>query len=356
MRLIDRYILREIGGLFLFGVMLFTTLLMVNHLFYIARLGSDLAVSLRTNFELLVLRVPYLATYSLPFATLFGVLLAFARLSERNEVTALRTSGWSLARVAAPVVFAGVVVMIGALGLGEWIVPAAETRYRVVLTEVSRSPMRQIQINVLFREEVNGFDSVFHAREFNPNEGAMSYVTITQFDQRRAVRVIEAEQARYGPDGWVLHRGVLYLLSPDATVTSTFDQMRVALARSPQQLALPSRDPYEMSIRELRQQMVALRAAGMNVVKYAVSLQAKLALPTSSIFFALLAVPLGLRPHRSGRSIGFGVTVFILIVYWLLMSVTLTLGERGRIGSFWAAWIPNVVVATTAAVLLWRAR
>ncbi len=358
MRLIDRYILREIAGVFFFGVALFTTLLLVNHLFFVARVGADTAISLRTNMMLLALRVPYLTTYSLPFAMLFGALLTFARLSERNEVTALRTSGWSLARVSAPVFFAGIMVMLSALGLGEWVVPSAETRYRQVLTEVMQggSPEQRIQHNVHFRETIEGVDSLFYARELNPREGIMRRVTIVQLQQDRPSRVIEAAQARYGPEGWVLHGGALYLLAPGSGVTSTFEEMRVALGRTPTQLAAPPRDPYEMSIRELRQQIAALRAAGESVVKHAVSLQAKLALPTSSVFFALLAVPLGLRPHRSGRSIGFGVTIFVMLVYWLTMSVTLTLGERGRISSIWAAWLPNGIVALTGGILLWRAR
>ncbi|MGQ0550666.1 MAG: LptF/LptG family permease [Armatimonadota bacterium] len=357
MRLIDRYILREIVGVFFFGVALFTTLLLVNHLFFLARLGADTAISLRTNLALLVLRVPYLTTYSLPFSMLFGALLTFARLSERNEVTALRTSGWSLARVSAPVLFAGVMVMLGALALGEWVVPAAETRFRQLLTEAVRGgPAQQIQRNVHFRESIDGVDSLFYVREIDPREGKMERVAIIQFQQDRPARVIEAAQARYGPSGWVLYRGALYLLGGEGGVATTFEEMRVALGRTPAQIAEPPRDPYEMSIRELRQQIRALRAAGISVVKHAVSLQAKLALPTSSVFFALLAVPLGLRPHRSGRSIGFGVTIFVLLVYWLMMSVTLTLGERGKIGSIWAAWLPNILVAATGGVLLWRVR
>lgn len=357
MRLIDRYILREIVGVFFFGIALFTTLLLVNHLFFVARVGGERTISIGTNLALLVLRVPYLMTYSLPFAMLFGALLTFARLSERNEVTALRTSGWSLARVSAPVLFAGILVMFGALGLGETVVPSAEVRYRQLLQDIYQEvPAEQVQRNVHFRETIDGVDSLFYARELHPQEGRMERVAIIQFQQDRPTRVIEAAQARFGPDGWVLYRGALYLLGGEGGVATTFEQMRVALGRTPTQLAAPARDPYEMSIRELRQQIRALRAAGISVVKHMVSLQAKLALPTSSVFFALLAVPLGLRPHRSGRSIGFGVTIFILLVYWLMMSVTLTLGERGKIGSIWAAWLPNGLVAVTGAVLLWRAR
>lgn len=356
MRLVDRYILREIGGIFLFGVVVFTTLLLTTHLFFLARLGAETTVPIRTNFALLVLRVPYFVAYSLPMATLLAALLAFGRLSDRNEVTALRTSGWSLGRVAAPVIFAGVAVAICTISLNEWVVPVAEERYRAVLNDVIRTPTRQIQHHVLFREPVGDVETLFYARELDSRDGTMSRVVIIQFQQQRPARVIEAEQARYGPGGWVLHRGTLYLLGSGNALATTFGEMRVALTRSPKQLAAPRRDPYDMTIGELRRQIAALRAVGESAVRHAVSLQWKLAIPTSSVIFALLAVPLGLRPQRSGRATGLGLTVLVLLSYYVMMSVTLTLGERGQIPSFWAAWLPNLVLAGVGSYLLWLAR
>ena len=90
--------------------------------------------------------------------------------------------------------------------------------------------------------------------------------------------------------------------------------------------------------------------------RYAVHLHARVALPASAAIFALLAVPLGLRPHRSGRSVGLGLTILILLVYYFVLSLTITLGERGRLGAFWAAWTPNLVAGAAGALLLWRAR
>lgn len=356
MRLIDRYILREVGGIFLFGVAVFTTLLLVNHLFFLARLAADSGVPVRTNLFLLVLRVPYLAVYSLPMATLLATLLATGRLSDRNEITALRTTGWSLARIALPVLAAGAVITVASLGMSEWVVPRAEARYREVLSEAIQAQPRPVHQHVLFREPVGGVDSVFYARELDTSDGTMYGVVITQFQGGRPARLIEAGQARYEPQGWVLKQGTLYLLGAGSGVATTFDEMRVALARTPKQIAVPRRDPSEMTIGELRQQIATLRSAGESAVRYAVNLQAKLALPASSFIFALLAVPLGLRPHRSGRSTGLGITVLVLLAYYLLMSITITLGERGQIPAFWAAWLPNLMVATGGGCLLWFAR
>ncbi|MBI3998373.1 MAG: LptF/LptG family permease [Armatimonadetes bacterium] len=356
MRLLDRYILREIGGVFLFGVALFATLLLLNHLFFLARLAADALISLRASVTLFALRVPYFVAYSLPMSTLLATLLAFGRLSDRNEVTAMRTSGLSLGRVAAPVLLAGVVVALAALAMNEWVVPHTETRYRTLLTEALRSPARQIQRDVLFREPVDGVESVFFARELDPQAGIMSQVVITQFQQERVARVIEARQARYSEQGWTLHHGILYLLREDGAIASQFETMRVALRRTPRQIVPPRRDPAEMTIGELREQIARLRAAGESAVRYAVTLQTKLALPASSVIFALLAVPLGLRPHRSGRSTGLGLTILLLLIYYFTLAFLTTLGEQGRLGAFWAAWSPNLMAATAGGYLLWRAR
>ena len=91
-------------------------------------------------------------------------------------------------------------------------------------------------------------------------------------------------------------------------------------------------------------------------MRYAVNLQLKFSLPVSSVIFALLAVPLGLRPHRSGRSTGLGLTVLVLLGYYLMMSITVTLGERGQMPPVWAAWLPNLTVASAGVYLLWTAR
>jgi lipopolysaccharide export system permease protein len=353
MRLIDRYILREISGIFLFGVAVFTTLLLINHLFFLARLAAEAGVPIRTNLLLLVLRVPYLATYALPMAMLLATLLAIGRMSDRNEITAMRTSGWSLGRIAAPVLAAGLMVTVLSLAASETIVPRSESRYRDLFAQAIRSLERRVQYHVLFREPVNGVESVFYARELDVRDGTMSRVVITQFLGGRPTRLIEAASARFGPDGWVLHDGTLYLLGEAAGVKTEFRRMRVAMRRTPQQIGAPRRDPAEMTIAELRRQMATLREAGENVLRYAVSLQLKLALPASSVIFALLAVPLGLRPHRSGRSTGLGLTVLVLLAYYVVMSVTVTLGERGQLAPFLAAWLPNLGVAAAGALLLW---
>jgi lipopolysaccharide export system permease protein len=147
----------------------------------------------------------------------------------------------------------------------------------------------------------------------------------------------------------------MYLFTGPTTVATTFDRLTLALRRTPREIALPRREPSEMSIRELRAAVRLLRRSGEDAARYVVEIQSKFAVPASAALFALLAVPLGLRPHRSGPSVGLGLTIVVLVGYYIMVSITLTLGQNGRLHPTLAAWLPDAVLAAGAVLLLRRA-
>ena len=270
----------------------------------------------------------------------------------------MRTAGLSLGRIATPVIVTAVVVTVASLAITEYVVPRSESRYKDKLGEVFRAVRSHIRENVLFRDAVDGVESIFFARAVDGQDGTMSRVVILQFGaDRRPVRLIEAESARWAEEGWALQDGTLYLLGSSAGVTTKFAQMRVGLKRPPAQIAAPRRDPAELTIGELpSSRSWNCGPPGSSVLRHLVNLHLKMALPASSVVFALLAVPLGLRPHRSARSTGLGLTVLILLGYYILITVTTSLGEQGRLSPFLAGWIPNFAAGGIGTYLLWTAR
>src|SRR5712691_9396853 len=108
--LLDRYLWRQLGELFAFGVAIFTLLLLVNHLFTVARLVLQQGAPLSVALQLLVYHLPYVLAFSFPMAMLLASLLAIGRLSDGQEITAIRPSGISLERIAVSIVAAGVLV------------------------------------------------------------------------------------------------------------------------------------------------------------------------------------------------------------------------------------------------------
>jgi lipopolysaccharide export system permease protein len=70
----------------------------------------------------------------------------------------------------------------------------------------------------------------------------------------------------------------------------------------------------------------------------------KFSLPASCIVFIIFAFPVGLFTHKSGRSVGFGIGLFISIFYWGMLVAGQTLGMRAQFPAFWSMWIPDIVI------------
>jgi len=353
--LLDRYLWRHLRDLFLFGVAVFSLLLLINHLFLLARLVLQQGAPFSAAVELLVYRLPYFLAFSFPMATLMASLMTIARLSDGQEITAMRTGGISLGRIAVSILAAGILVSAMTLFFNEVLVPGAEERYRRAFTRAIEAPANPVQEQVLFRDQQEGIESVYFARRFLADRGVMEGVVVNQFERGRLQRVIEAPQARYVDQEWVFFNGTMYLFTGPTTVATTFERLTLALRRTPKEIAIPKREPSEMSIRELRTYIRLLRRSGESTARYIVEVQSKFAIPASAALFALLAVPLGLRPHRSGPSVGLGLTILVLVGYYIMISITLTLGQNGRVHPILAAWLPDAVLAGAAVLLLRRA-
>src|SRR6476660_3139267 len=125
MKILDRYIARELIGPFLFGVAAFTLIFISGQ--YLFKLTSLVAkgAPLLDVIELLVLRIVPVMVITFPMATLLATLLSFGRLSGDMEVVALMAGGISFVRIAVPAFIMGVLVSILGLFANEVLVPPA---------------------------------------------------------------------------------------------------------------------------------------------------------------------------------------------------------------------------------------
>ena len=78
-------------------------------------------------------------------------------------------------------------------------------------------------------------------------------------------------------------------------------------------------------------------------IKMATEPQSRFAFPFAVFVFALLAMPLGLSNHRTGKTSGFTISIAILLVYYVLLSFLRTLAEKGGISPSLAVWLPNIL-------------
>lgn len=117
MRVLDRYILREMAGPLLSGVMAFTGLFLSVDLVQIVRLTTEHGAPLGVTVQLFALRLPQVVVWTFPMAVLLATLLSLSRLSASSEIVAMQAATVSFYRIAAPVIGVGLVVTLLSLGV-----------------------------------------------------------------------------------------------------------------------------------------------------------------------------------------------------------------------------------------------
>ncbi len=357
MTLLDRLLVSEVGASFGVALGLFTVLLVMNHLFYLARLIIGQGIAVQIALVLMAYKIPYFIAFSAPMGALLATVWGMGRLADHNELAALRVSGVSLLRIAAPIVATGVVVAAGTLVFAEGVVSLSEDQYRAAMADVmARGPELHPVENVFFQAPIPQGNALYSAHRYDPRSRTLQAVTVVYMTPQQPLEVIEADHAIYAQGTqWTFQNGHVYVLSEGQMVSTKFDSLRVTVPRSPQDFTLAPKQPSDMSIREIVGEIARSRRGGGDPRPYVGELNTKVATALSSVAFVLLAVPLSLRPHRSGPSMGFGMSILILVAYYLIAIPAQLAADGHALSPIVAAWLPDVLVGAVGVILLMRA-
>jgi lipopolysaccharide export system permease protein len=112
---------------------------------------------------------------------------------------------------------------------------------------------------------------------------------------------------------------------------------------------------YEMSIDEIRKRIEILRIQRKDTTSLQVELYKRYTIPFTCIVFALIGVPLGIQPHRSGRSYGFILSILILLIYYIFVMAFESLAMNKTIPPHLAGIAPTFLFGCLGIYLLIKA-
>jgi lipopolysaccharide export system permease protein len=361
-RLLWRYMFADILMHALLGLFAITLLLVVTNLL---RFMEDLAaagVGLSGLSQLVIAILPAYASYALPTALLFGILLSFGRMSADGEIVAMRASGISASRLLPPAIALGVLAAIGATYLLFEVQPHAAARIRSLLREFAGSatviePGRFLEFGdrMLFVHDVGDPKCPLEGVLIGSSpEGARSFYAAAHcgtVDNNADSHTL----------AFVLHDGSIHFRDPDPTryrrirfgtmktaidISDYTDPKPIAGTLTFEQLIAVSRLPKDDP--ELRR----LNGRYGNSVRC--QIQRRLAFPLASLLLAVIAVPLGIRPMRSGRSAGALTAIAVMALYWLMFSLGDMAASRGVVPAWLGMWTPNAVALVIGVFLMRR--
>lgn len=348
-KLIHRYMTMEILMPFLFGVVAFSTITAGGAIIPgLINETQQYGLAFSQVFALFFLRMPRVISYTFPMSTLLAALLCFSRLSGESELAAFRAGGLSLYRLMiAPIIF-GLVVSFSTILFNEAIVPKAafiEENTIIQLKDTAKSTP-SLKKNVNIPKYENGYlTRLIYAHEMQ--EGVMKEVSVSEYDQGRLSRIIFAEEAQWEPSGgWEFRRGVLHQFGSNkkSAFVVEFQKELINIDVNPRDISGRVKDPDQMDIFELSKYIKQQKTFGADITELNVKWNQKLAIPFACLIFVLLGAPMGIRPQRSSSSVGLGISILVIFLYYVLLSVGMWFGLMGVVPPVLAAWLPNILI------------
>jgi lipopolysaccharide export system permease protein len=368
--LMDRYIASELILPFTFGVVAFTSIgLSIGVLLDLLRRVTESGLPLTIALQILLLKLPYFIGLAFPMSMLLSCLMVYGRLSSDSELIALRSCGVSVYRLVAPAIAIGIIVTAITFAFNEAVVPAANYRASQILDQaVNKNRPSFSEKNILYqefkkerrpdgrREEI--LSRTFYAREFDGQR--MKGLTILDFSQDGLNQIVASESAQWNADEktWDFYNGTIYLVAPDGSYRNIvrFEQQQLKLPRAPLDIARTNRDPDEMNVGEIQDYLRLIEQSGnqREIRKMRLRMQQKLSLPFACLAFGIVGATMGVRPQRTSRAAGFGISLIVIVSYYLLIIVGQALYQFGVFNAVLAGWLPTLAALGAGIFLLVR--
>ncbi|PUU94242.1 MAG: YjgP/YjgQ family permease [Halanaerobium sp.] len=353
-KLMDKYIIKEVSYPFILGVFIVTVILIGNYFFQLTDLIIVKKVPVPLVLQLLAYKIPSVMVETFPIAVLFATMTGIGRLNRENEITAIRMGGVSIFRLIIPLLVVGITVSGLTLILNEKIVPWANHQANNIIREtILKDAMPDPEEEVFFKGPQG---RLFYVEEYDEKAGELRRVVIYELGQDQFPEVITAERGIIEENRWLLNSGIIHQYDEQGRVIfeSKFQEMEIQLTDEMKELYGSQKSSSEMSREELGKRIALFKKSGINVDSLMVDYHLKLAEPLTALLFVLISVPLSLSGKES-RTLNLIFTIVIVFLYYVILSFSRSFGKNYILPPLVAAWLPNLIfLLLGVALLFWR--
>jgi len=353
-KLMDKYIIKEVTYPFILGVFIVTVILIGNYFFQLTDLIIVKKVPVPLVLQLLAYKIPSVMVETFPIAILFATMTGIGRLNRENEITALRMGGVSVFRLIIPLLIVGITVSGLTFVLNEKVVPWSNHQANNIIREtILKDAMPDPQEEVFFKGPQG---RLFYVEDYDQQQGIINNIVIYELENNSFPEVITAKTGIIEENQWILDSGIIHQYNQEGTIIleSKFQQMEIQLTDEMKELYGSQKSSSEMSREELGKRIALFKKSGINVDSLMVDYHLKLAEPLTALIFVLISVPLSLSGKES-RTLNLIFTIVIVFLYYVILSFSRSFGKNYILPPLLAAWLPNFIFFLLGlGLLFWR--
>jgi len=370
MKIIYRYILRELLSLFLLGLLIFTLILLLERIGYLVELSFRQGVPLLTTLKVLVYILPGFLVITMPIALLVASVVGFSRLSSDGEIIALKAAGFSLYRLLIPGILLSSLVGLLDTYLIIYAQPWGNQAFKRALVQIIGSNLNFNLKPGIFNDVPGGL--VIYVQEIEAEDARWRKVIISDSRTRDSRQIITAEEGMIsrGKTGnnpiMVLKNGSIHKSFPERGKYELLNFSSYQLSLQPDNASdvleeLRKKKSRDLTFREIKEKLQSWQVSPpkthrewKHYHKVLTEYYRKFFLPLSCLILGLLGIPLGIKNQRSGRSGGLAISIVVLTLYNLLLVAGEGLAEKGQLHPLWGLGIPNLLLILVTSYLIYK--
>ena len=361
--IIDKWLLGQLIPPLLFSIAAFTVVsLSVGVLFDLIRKMVEYGLPISLALRVMILKLPGFLVISFPMSVLLSTLLAYGKLSANSELLALKSLGINKYRILAPALALSIFMTGLTFYFNNSLVPKTNKSAEALMRNgLDTSVVIERGHDIFFpgytaltdpntnlsTKRNTYLTQIFFSRVVENN--VMQNVTVMDFSKKGYKQILSAKKGIFEKSisAWIFTDGRLITLDENGNTTSIgFDKYTYPLGDGPLKVSKIPKDANEMTVKQaIEAKNLYLQSGNIREArKMSVRIQEKFTFPFACVVFALIGSSLGSKSNlRSSRSQGFGLSVILILVYYVLSFVSSAFGVKGIFSPFLSAWLPVII-------------
>ncbi len=328
-----------------------TAVLYLDKFLFMAEMIVNRGVSFLEMVMMMVYISPAFLALTIPMGVLLASVVTFNQFSANNEWIAMKSCNWSFLELMKPVFYFAAVAYLFANIIMFWALPWGNQSYKMLIYDIIKNRANvDIKPNVFNRD----FKNLILLVKEHKQDSILKGVFIADTSQAETPQIITSKEGVIYSNPETLkiqlklNNGTIHELSKERGnyQTLNFDRYDVNLSlpdteRLEQKALVGNR---ELSLAKIKEKIQDLKRQGLPTSGAEVEVSKKFSIPFTCLLFAFLGAPLGIKSSRSGKSGSFGITVLVIMLYYIALIMTQNLGRVGEIHAYSSVWVPNIIL------------
>ena len=361
--LLYRYLITETLAPFFASLLIMTGVLFLGKLIPILNVIFTLGIGFADFIRMSAYIAPNLFLFSIPMASMLGVILCFSRLVNDNEALALKAGGIGLTKMLPPVIIVAVCTSLLTGYASTQLIPTGTIAMKKLFLQLAKEKIDRVMQEKKFSEGIK--DVVVYIDRIDPDTKEWNGVYVSDSRDREHPLTIIAGKGHLEAR---LEEMMLILTLENGSIHRTKDKTTLAIRFQEYSLGLPLENPESASGRSLasmgkkslgqRALLARVKEVGADSEKgisYLIEFHKRLVLPAGSFILTILGLPLALRSRPGQRPIGLPLGLFLFICFYVLLTAAKSFSEGNILPVGLVMWTPNLLLGILTIYILWSA-